>query len=349
MTTKYDGSTRREVLRMAAGGTALAATGGLWWPNAAHSAEALKLMNLGFVLGIHCAPTKGIIEELPKFGVQMEMKRFQKLRDNVQAVLGGAGDVGVSGPIILLRSIQAGNDVRILGNFYVHTSLVVVVDADKIKTWQDFTRDDVTVGINSQGDITQVMTMGGLIKNKIDLNKVKWADIGGSGARLRGLLGKRVQATVIHFDQVARVQKEGNYKVMLVPAEEYSPWVNEVVYTTGAWLEKGKNRETAVKLMKSVITAGRMATKDFGYYKDAFTKYATIKGKDKMPEAKVRSYWDTIANKMGVWPADNAFKTSNFEKLMPYYVAAKAVTKAPIDLKKAVDESIVQQALKELG
>lgn len=343
------GTTRREVLKVAAAGATLAATGGLIWPSSALAAPKLKLMNLGFVLGIHCPSTKGFVEELPKLGVELEMRRFKKIRDNVQAVLGGAGDIGISGPIVLLRSLQAGSNVRIIGNNYLHTSLVVIVNTDLIKSWKDFEKDEVTVGINSQGDITQVMTMGGLLKNGADLNKVKWADIGGSGSRMRALISKRLQATVIHFDQVARVQKEGNYKVMLVPAEHYNPWINEVIYTTSTWLEKPGSREIAVKLMKAVIIAGRKATNDYAYYKDAFLKYATVKGKDKMPDDVVRAYYETIAHKMGVWPADNNFKAANIEVLMPYYRAAKAVTDKPIDFSKAVDESIVKQALKELG
>ena len=262
------GTARREVLKVAVGGAALAATGGLIWPSSALAAQKLKLMNLGYVLGIHCPPTKGLVEELPKLGVELEMRRFKKIRDNVQAVIGGAGDVGISGPIVLLRSIQAGSNVRIIGNYYVHTSLVVIVNTDIVKSWKDFEKDEVTVGINSQGDITQVMTMGGLLKNGADLNKVKWADIGGSGSRMRALISNRIQATVIHFDQVPRVQKEGNYKVMMVPAEHYNPWVNEVVYTTSSWLEKAENRAIAVKLMKALIIAGRKATSDFSYYKD---------------------------------------------------------------------------------
>ena len=349
MSKQNDGTTRRDVLKLAAGGAAIAATNGFLLPSTAQAANKLKLMNLGYVLGIHCPPTKGLVEELPQFGVNLEMRRFKKLRDNVQAVLGGAGDIGISGPIILLRSVQAGNDVRIIGNYYTHTSLVVVANTDVIKSWDDFERDDVTVGINSQGDITQVMMMGGLLKNNAGIANVEWADIGGSGSRMRALIANRIQATVIHFDQVPKVQKEGNYKVMLVPAEHYNPWVNEVVYTRGSWLDAGDNHSTAVQVMKSIITASRKANSDFGYYKDAFSKYATIKGKDKMPEAKVRSYYETISHKMGVWPADNAFRASNFEQLMPYYKAANAVTDAPIDFQKVVDESVVQQALKELG
>ena len=175
------------------------------------------------------------------------------------------------------------------------------------------------------------------------------ADIGGSGSRMRALIAKRIQATVIHFDQVPRVQQEGNYKVMLVPAEHYNPWVNDVVYTTKGWLEQAENRATAVTTMKAIITASRKANADFGYYKDAFLEYATIKGKDTMPEETMRAYYDTIAHKMGVWPADNAFKAANIEALMPYYKAAGALGDEPIDLGSVVDESIVEQAVSELG
>ncbi|MDA0842288.1 MAG: ABC transporter substrate-binding protein, partial [Planctomycetota bacterium] len=232
MTSHKTGNSRRDILKFAAGGATLAATGGLMWPSAAMSAEKLKLMNLGFVLGIHSPSTKGLVENLPKLGVELEMQRFGKMRDNVQAVLGGAGDVGVSGPIVLLRSVQAGSDVRIIGNYYVHTSLVVAVNAGIIKSWKDFEKDEVSVGINSQGDITQVMTIGGMLKNKVNIDKVKWVDVGGSGARTKALIGNRVQATIVHFDQLPQLQKEGNFKTILVPSEHYHPWINEVVYTT---------------------------------------------------------------------------------------------------------------------
>ena len=134
---------------------------------------------------------------------------------------------------------------------------------------------------------------------------------------------------------------------MLVPAEHYDPWVNEVVYTTKGWLERDENRATAVTVMKAIITAGRKANADFGYYRDAFLEYATIKGKDTMPEEKMRSYYQTIAHDMGVWPADNAFRAANIEALMPFYKAAGALEDKPVDLASVVDESIVEQAVAE--
>ncbi len=208
----------------------------------------------------------------------------------------------------------------------------------------------MTVGINSQGDITQVMIMGGLLDNNVDLGKVAWADIGGSGSRMRALIAGRTQASVVHFDQVPRVKQEGNFEVILVPARQYDPWVNEVFYTRAEWLERRENRELAVKLMKAVITAHRKANTSFAYYKDAFLEYATIGGKEEMSDAQMRAYYETIAHDMGVWPADNQFHVSNFRDLMPYYKAANAVKPdVSIDLERVVDTSIVGQALDELG
>jgi hypothetical protein len=68
-----------------------------------------------------------------------------------------------------------------------------------------------------------------------------------------------------------------------------------------------------------------------------------------MPESEMRTHWNTLAHDIGVWPADNAFRVANIEKLLPYYRAAKAIEDKPIDLTAAIDLGIVAQALKELG
>ena len=339
--------TRREAMRLIAGVPLAAGAAG--FPGAAFGADTVKCINIGFVLGIHCPPTSGILDECPKFGLQVEMQRFQSIRLVLQTVMGGTGDIGVGEPIQLLRSRQAGNDVVMFGNWYLNTSLVVAVNSNYIQTWKDLEKPDVTVGINSQGDITQVMIIGGFLKAGGDLSKVKWADVGGSGTRLRALLGKRVQATVVHFDQVPEIQKTGHYKVILVPHREYHPWINEIVFARGDWLKNDANRRKAVAFMKGILIASRKANADFAYYKTSFLKYATLKGKDTMPEAEMRAYWKTLAQDIGVWPADNAFRVENIEKLLPYYRAAKAIEDKPVDLAAAMDLSIVAQALKELG
>ena len=339
--------TRREALRLIAGVPVMAGTAG--FAGAAQAADSVKCINLGFALGIHCPPTHGLTDECPKLGLQVEMQRFQRMRDVLQTISGGTGEIGVSEPILLLRGRQAGNDLVMIGNFYLHTTLVVVVNTDTIQTWKDLEKPDVTVGINSQGDITQVMIIGGFLKAGGDLAKVKWADVGGSGTRLRALLSKRVQATVVHFDQIPEIQKTGNYKVMLVPHREYDPWINEVVFARGDWLKDAANRRKAVAFMKGILIASRKANADFGYFRTAFIKHATLKEKDTMPEAEMRAHWRSLAQEIGVWPADNAFRVASIEKLLPYYRAAKAIEEKPIDLTAAMDLGIVAQALKELG
>ena len=339
--------TRREAMRLIAGAPLAAATAG--FPGAAFGADMVKCINVGFVLGIHCPPTYGVLDECPKFGLQVEMQRLQSLRVILQTIMGGTGDIGVGEPIQLLRSRQAGNDLVMFGNWYLNTSLVVAVNTNYIQTWKDLEKPDVTVGINSQGDITQVMIIGGFLKAGGDLSKVKWADVGGSGTRMRALLGNRVQATVVHFDQMPEIQKTGNYKVILVPHREYHPWINEIVFARGDWLRNDANRRKAAVFMKGVIVASRRATADFAYYKTSFLKYATLKGKDTMPESEMRAYWKTLAQDIGMWPADNAFRVANIEKLLPYYRAAKAIEDKPVDLAAAMDTSIVAQVLKELG
>ena len=339
--------TRREAMRLLAGVPLAAGAAG--WPGAARAADSVKCVTVGFVLGIHSPPTQGMLDECPKLGLQVELQRFQSLRVVLQTVIGGSSEIGVGEPIQLLSARQAGNDLVMFGNYYLHTSLVVVVNADHIQAWKDLEKPDVTVGINSQGDITQVMIIGGFLKNGGELAKVKWADVGGSGTRMRALLSNRVQATVVHFDQVPEIQKTGNYKVMLVPHREYDPWINEIVFARADWLKNPANRKKAVTFMKGIIIASRRATADFAYFRNSFVKYATLKEKDTMPEAEMRALWKALGQDIGVWPANNAFRVANLEKLLPYYRAAKAIEDKPVDLAAATDLSIVAQALKELG
>src|SRR5437870_5229908 len=101
--------TRREAMRLMAGVPLAAGAAG--FPGAVRAADTVKCINLGFVLGIHCPPTYGILDECPKFGLQVEMQRFQRMRDVMQTISGGTGDIGVAEPILLLRSRQAGNDL----------------------------------------------------------------------------------------------------------------------------------------------------------------------------------------------------------------------------------------------
>jgi NitT/TauT family transport system substrate-binding protein len=342
--------TRREAMRLIAGVPLAAGAAGFPGAvSAASAADTVKCVTIGFVLAIHSPPTQGLTEECPKLGLQVEIQRFQSLRVVLQTIMGGSGNIGVGEPIMLLAARQAGNDVVMFGNYYLHTSLVVAVNTDHIQTWKDLEKPDVTVGINSQGDITQVMIIGGFLKNGGDLSKVKWADVGGSGTRMRALLGKRVQATVVHFDQMPEIQKTGNYKVLLVPHREYHPWVNEIVFARADWLKNPANRRKAVAFMKGIIVASRRATADFAYFRNSFVKYATLKEKDTMPEAEMRALWKALGQDIGVWPADNAFRVANIEKLLPYYRAAKAIEDKPVNLAAAMDLGIVAQALKELG
>ena len=69
MSKTNDGTTRRDVLKLAAGGAAVAATNGLLLPSTAQAANKLKLMNLGF-LRTHSIHMPGLGGMLCSFSFQ---------------------------------------------------------------------------------------------------------------------------------------------------------------------------------------------------------------------------------------------------------------------------------------
>lgn len=345
---------RRDVLKSMAGGAAVGILGGRLAGSApawAQSGRVLDIAIVGFTLGIHVpavAAMRDILPTLPGYAAA-KTTRFASQRVITQTIVSGQGDVGGGDPIVTLRAAEAGADVRIIGLVFNNTSLVFVVNGNKIKQLQDLQNPGTVVAVNSKGDFTHVLLVGPLLKRGIDLKKVTVVEIGGSGARMRALLAGRVDAVPVHFDQAFELAKEGNYPVMLDPAKEYKAWFGEVYFATADWLKKPENKRAAVELLKANLMAFRRANKDFAWYADEYRKQSTVKDAAKTPDETIRPVWDILRQQVNAWPANmDTFTVENFTELIPVYKAAEAL-EGTVNVEKVVDRTYLGQALKELA
>lgn len=346
-------TTRRDTLKMmtAAAGSGLGAMAlpGLGGPALAQAGRSMQINLLGFTLGIHVPSVAAVMDIMPGMGYAApKIQRLDQIRTMTQTLIAGAAEIGDTDPITTIRAVEAGADLKIVGHVYLHTSLIFVVNADKIKELKDLEKPDSIVAVNSKGDITHIMLVGPLIKRGVDVKKVNIVEIGGSGGRMKALLSGRVHAVPIHFDQAAEVLKQGNYKILVEPWKEYSAWVNEVWAVNGAWLKKKENERALIDTIKATITAFRKSNDDAAWYGDMYRKHATLpKAKETTNEA-LKPLWDGLRNDVKAWPRSMDFKVSQIEELIPIYKAADAVA-GTVTAKQVVDTSFVEQALKELG
>lgn len=349
--------TRREVLRTLTVGMGAGLLGG-GVPGAAGTAPAwaqasrvLDIPIVGFTLGIHVpyyAALKEILPTLPGYAAA-KTTRFASQRVITQTIVSGSGDIGAGDPIITLRAAEAGADVKIIGLVFNNTSLVFVVNGNKIKQLQDLQNPGTVVAVNSKGDFTHVLLVGPLLKRGVDLSKVTVVEIGGSGARMRALLAGRVDAVPVHFDQAFDLAKQGNYPVLLEPAKEYRAWFGEVYFATTEWLKKAENRRAAVDVLKATLMAFRRASNDFAWFAEQYRKHSTVQDAAKTPDETIRPVWEILVRQVNAFPgAMESFTVENFKDLIPVYKAADAL-QGTVSVEKVIDRTYLEQALKELG
>lgn len=348
---------RRDLLKSLAMGAAAGALGGCILESAAgrtawaQAGRVLDIPVVGFTLGIHVpsmAAMKEILPTLPGYAAA-KTTRFASQRVITQTIVSGSGDIGAGDPIITMRAAEAGADVKIIGLVFNSTSLVFVVNGNKIKQLQDLQKPDTVVAVNSKGDFTHVLLVGPLLKRGVDLGKVTVVEIGGSGARTKALLSGRVDAVPVHFDQAFDIAKQGNYPVLLDPAKEYKAWFGEVYFATTAWLQKPENKRAAVDLLKANLMAFRKASSDYAWFAAQYRKHSTVDKAAQQGDDVIKPVWEVLVKQVNAFPAAmDTFTVQNFKDLVPVYKAADAL-EGKVDVETIVDRTYLDQALKELN
>ena len=349
--------TRREMLQSLAVGAGVGAAGvgaleevfgrAAW----AQAGRVLDIPIVGFTLGIHVPSIAAMKDILPTLQGYAPAKttRFASQRVITQTIVSGSGDIGAGDPIITMRAAEAGADLRIIGLVFNSTSLVFVVNGNKVKQLQDLQKPETVVAVNSKGDFTHVLLVGPLLKRGVDLSKVTVVEIGGSGARTKALLSGRVDAVPVHFDQAFDIAKQGNYPVLLDPAKEYKAWFGEVYFATSAWLQKPENKRAAVDLLKANLMAFRKASGDYTWFAAQYRKHSTVDKAAQQGDDAIKPVWEVLVKQVNAFPAAmDTFTVQNFKDLVPVYKAAEAL-EGKADVEKIVDRTYLDQALKELN
>ena len=337
--------TRRELI------ATLGVAGALEFSRRAANAQSKRILKFNIVansLGIHIPYMGALNEMLPGLGYgQPKIDRISRLETITQSILSGSAEVGSGDAISVLRAVQAGADLKIIGNCFMNTSLVFVANSETVKTDRDLEKPNVTVAVNSVGDFTHVMLIRPLEKRGIDIKKVNVIAMGGSGTRLRALVAGKIDAVPIHFDQAQELVATGKFRVLIEPWKEFNNFLGEVWMVSNSWLSNPENQRVGIDLLKAVVLSFRKADADAQWYASAFRKYGTDASMQKAADSKIEGIRTTLAHTVKAWPSDMRHRIEIYRELLPIYQEAGAIS-GNIDLGKVVDVTFVAQALKEL-
>jgi NitT/TauT family transport system substrate-binding protein len=319
-------------------------------PALAQQRRVLEVQLLGFALGIHVPATAAMMSILPSIAGYGEPKttRLSEIRMVTQAMIGGTADIGESDPPTVLAAAEAGAQFKIVGKPYDSTSLVFVVNADRVKTLADLAKPETRVAIGARGDITHVILTAALLKRGFMLDKMTILELPGSGTRLSALLSNRIDAGSLHFDQVESIMSKGRFAVVTEPWKEFTGWTNEVWVVRTEWLARPGNERALIDFLKANLIALRRANTDFDWYLHNFRKYVTLKDADKTSAEMLRPIWEKLRGEVKAWPVDGNFTVAAIQAMVPACKAADAI-RGTVNVAEVVDTRYMQQALKELG
>jgi NitT/TauT family transport system substrate-binding protein len=338
--------TRRQFIGSAAavGAAALLPSRGF-----AQKGRQLNVIIQGFSLAIHMPQVIALQEGMPELGyAPAKMDRIESMQVITQSIVAGSAEAGDADVVSAMRASEVGANIRMIGMVYNSTSQVFVVNADKIKSYADFKNPENAIALNSRGDFIYVLLAGVLAKNNLDIEDTTIVEIGGSGSRMRALVAGRVAAVPVHFDQAAEVVKQGNFKILIEPWQEYKTWLSEPWLVPGPWADNKDNHRIATDLNKAMIKSFRRANADYDYFAAGFRKYATVPDAAKITDEKLKPLWRKLSRDIRAWPNDGGFKREYFQELLPVYRKAGAIKGTP-DLNRVIETRFVEQALQELG
>jgi NitT/TauT family transport system substrate-binding protein len=314
----------------------------------AQAPRQLKVNQLGFALGIHVPTTAALVDILPGMGYQPVTQRMDQIRLLTQTLVAGAAELGETDSITVMSAAESGADLKIVSLWYMHTSLVFLANADKVRDFKDLEKPENIVAVNGKGDITHVMLLGPLLKRGVDVKKVTIVEIGGSGARMQALLSGRVAAVPVHFDQAAEMQKKGNYTVLLQPWKEYKAWINEIWACSGAWLKQKANERAVIDLIKAQMLAFRKANSDPEWFAAAYRKHVTLPNAKDATAESLKPVWEGLTKEIKAFPPIIEMKMEYWNDLIPVYEQAEAI-QGKIKPEQVVETSLAKQAVSELG
>ena len=340
---------RRETLKVMTAALAAAALMPVSRAVLAQQKRSLHLELVGYTLGIHVPQLMAVRQLMLEAGyAEPKLDRIESMQVIAQSIIGGSAELGDADVVSALRATEAKAPLTLVGLVYNNTDQVLIANADKIKSYEDFKNPDNGIALNDLGDFIYVLVSDALSRNGVNIDDATVIQMGGSGSRKNALLAGRIAAVPIHYDQAASVMEKGNYKILVEPWKQYKRWFSEVWVANQKWLDDKANQKALVDFNKATISSFRRATKDYAYFAEGYRKYATVPGHADISDAALHPIWEQLATEIGAWPADGGFKREYFKELLPVYQHAKTL-KGQLDLNRAVDPRYVDEALQQLG
>jgi NitT/TauT family transport system substrate-binding protein len=275
-------------------------------------------------------------EQLKKQGIEVVPTFFPKTELAVQAVVAGEADMGTAAGIAVVKAVESGMNLRIIGeqvrNEWQLVTPVLFKDPKQL--------DGKRVGYHAPVTVTEALVKWMANHYKINPN---WMIIPGSEVRAEALMRGQLDATPAEIGDVLNIlqTKPGQFHVLISYAKVFPQLIGSMYFARVDYVQKSAPIVEAV--LEAVLKSYRAVEAQPSLIKESTLRL--------LPEMKPELIDATAATykELRIWDINGGASKDRGEASIKFFEEAGLLKKEAVTFQQAFDPGTLEKVLKKIG
>ncbi len=275
-------------------------------------------------------------EQLKKQGIEVVPTFFPKTELAVQAVVAGEADMGSAAGIAVVKAVESGMNVRVIGEQVRNEwQLVTPVAIKDIKQL-----DGKRVGYHAPITVTEALVKWMAQHYKITPN---WMIIPGSDVRSEALMRGQLDATPAEIGDVLNILavKPGQFHVLISYAKTFPQLIGSMYFARADYVQK--NGATVETVLEAILRTHRTAEERPASVKENALRLLP-ETKPELIEATAATYKD-----LRIWDVNGGADRKRGEASIKFFEESGLLKKDAVSFKQSFDTGPLDNVIKKIG
>jgi NitT/TauT family transport system substrate-binding protein len=275
-------------------------------------------------------------EQLKKQGIEIVPTFFPKTDLAVQAVVAGEADVGSAAGIAVIKAVESGMNIKIIGEQVRNEWQLVTPVSFKDPKQLDGKR----VGYHAPITVTEALVKWMANYYKITPN---WVIIPGSDVRAEALMRGQLDATPAEIADVLNIltAKPGQFHVLISYAKTFPQLIGSMYFARADYLQK--NSATVESMLEAILRTHRSAEERPASVKENALRL--------LPETKPELV-DAIAatyKELRIWDVNGGANKERGDASIKFFEESGLLKRGAVTFQQAFDPGPLDRVLKKIG
>jgi ABC-type nitrate/sulfonate/bicarbonate transport system substrate-binding protein len=275
-------------------------------------------------------------EQLKKQGIEVVPTFFPKTDLAVQAVVAGEADVGSAAGVAVIKAVESGMNIRIIGEQVRNEWQLVTPVSFKDPKQLDGKR----VGYHAPITVTEALVKWMANHYKITPN---WMIIPGSDVRAEALMRGQLDATPAEIADVLNIltAKPGQFHVLISYAKTFPQLIGSMYFARTDYLQK--NSATVESMLEAILSAHRSAEERPASVKENALRLLPDT-KPELIDAIAASY-----KEFRIWDINGGAGKERGDASIKFFEESGLLKKNAVTFQQAFDPGPLERVLKKIG